>query len=155
VVISHAHLDHSSWLPALVKHGYRDAIHASPATCALARVLLLDSAHLQEEDARRANCQGFSRHAKAASTRAPFRARAGPDGAAQTRPRSPDRPPPAAPVTVGHLLGACAVHHRTRIKGCNWSSRATGTATASHATAQPIKQADVLIVEAPTEPRPP
>jgi metallo-beta-lactamase family protein len=51
VVLSHAHLDHSGYLPALVKHGYRGAIYASPATCDLAAVLLMDSAHLQEEDA--------------------------------------------------------------------------------------------------------
>ena len=65
VVLSHAHLDHSGWLPGLVKAGFRGPIYASPATCDLAQVLLLDSAHLQEEDARRANRQGFSRHAKA------------------------------------------------------------------------------------------
>ena len=65
VVLSHAHLDHSGWLPALVKHGFRGPIYASPATCELAEVLLLDSAHLQEEDARRANRYGYSRHAKA------------------------------------------------------------------------------------------
>jgi len=58
VVLSHAHLDHSGYLPALVKHGFRGPIHASPATCDLAAVLLLDSAHLQEEDARRANRYG-------------------------------------------------------------------------------------------------
>ena len=65
VVLSHAHLDHSGWLPTLVKHGWRGPVYATPATCALLKVLLLDSAHLQEEDARRANRQGFSRHAKA------------------------------------------------------------------------------------------
>jgi metallo-beta-lactamase family protein len=65
VVLSHAHLDHSGWLPVLVKHGFRGPIYATPATCDLAEVLLLDSAHLQEEDARRANRYGYSRHAKA------------------------------------------------------------------------------------------
>jgi len=65
VVLSHAHLDHSGWLPALVKHGWRGPVFASPATCDLAKVLLLDSAHLQEEDARRANKGGWSRHEKA------------------------------------------------------------------------------------------
>ena len=55
VVLSHAHLDYSGWLPGLVKAGLRGPIYASPATCDLAQVLLLDSAHLQEEDARRAN----------------------------------------------------------------------------------------------------
>ena len=65
VVLSHAHLDHSGWLPALVKHGFRGPVYATPATRDLAEVLLLDSAHLQEEDARRANRYGYSRHDKA------------------------------------------------------------------------------------------
>ncbi len=65
VVLSHAHLDHSGWLPALVRHGWRGPVYATPATCALLKVLLLDSAHLQEEDARRANRYATSRHAKA------------------------------------------------------------------------------------------
>ena len=62
VVLSHAHLDHSGWLPALVKHGFKGPVYASAATRDLAEVLLLDSAHLQEEDARRANRGGWSRH---------------------------------------------------------------------------------------------
>ena len=62
VVLSHAHLDHSGWLPALVKQGFKGPVYASPATRDLAEVLLLDSAHLQEEDARRANRGGWSRH---------------------------------------------------------------------------------------------
>jgi Cft2 family RNA processing exonuclease len=65
VVLSHAHLDHSGWLPRLVKAGYRGPVYASPATRDLAEVLLLDSARLQEEDARRANRGGYSKHAKA------------------------------------------------------------------------------------------
>ena len=65
VVLSHAHLDHSGFLPALAKAGWHGPIYATAATCALAEVLLLDSAHLQEEDARRANRYGYSRHAKA------------------------------------------------------------------------------------------
>lgn len=62
VVLSHAHLDHSGWLPVLLKQGFKGAIYASKATRDLVEVLLLDSAHLQEEDARRANRGGWSRH---------------------------------------------------------------------------------------------
>ena len=65
VVLSHAHLDHCGWLPALVQHGYRGPIYASPASRDLARVVLLDSAHLQESEARRANRYGYSRHERA------------------------------------------------------------------------------------------
>ncbi|MBE0549645.1 MAG: MBL fold metallo-hydrolase [Rubrivivax sp.] len=111
VVLSHAHLDHSGWLPALVKHGFRGPIHASPATCELARVLLLDSAHLQEEDARRANRYGYSRHAKAL----PLYTRADAERAlGQFVPLPPGRELKLGNCTVkltpvGHLLGACAV----------------------------------------------
>ena len=65
VVLSHAHLDHSGFLPVLVKRGYHGPVYASTATRDLADVLLRDSAHLQEEDARRINRYGVSRHGKA------------------------------------------------------------------------------------------
>lgn len=65
VVLSHAHLDHCGWLPVLVRQGFKGPVYASAATRDLAEVLLLDSAHLQEEDARRANRGGWSRHAPA------------------------------------------------------------------------------------------
>jgi metallo-beta-lactamase family protein len=65
VVLSHAHLDHSGFLPVLVKRGYRGPVYASTATRDLADVLLRDSAHLQEEDARRTNKFGLSKHGKA------------------------------------------------------------------------------------------
>lgn len=51
LVLTHAHLDHTGWLPVLVKAGYRGPIFANPATVDLAALLLKDSAHLQEEDA--------------------------------------------------------------------------------------------------------
>ena len=65
VVLSHAHLDHSGYLPVLVKRGYKGPVFASTATSDLADVLLRDSAHLQEEDARRNNRYGLSKHGKA------------------------------------------------------------------------------------------
>ena len=54
VVLTHAHLDHTGWLPVLVKAGYRGPIYANPATMDLTAILLKDSAHLQEEDLRHA-----------------------------------------------------------------------------------------------------
>lgn len=62
VVLTHAHLDHSGALPLLVKSGYRGPIVCSEATAALCEVLLRDSGHLQEQDARFANKHGFSKH---------------------------------------------------------------------------------------------
>src|SRR5262245_49470883 len=65
VVLSHAHLDHSGWLPVLVRSGFKGPVIATAATRALCNVLLLDAAHLQEEDARRANRHRTSRHVPA------------------------------------------------------------------------------------------
>lgn len=65
VVLTHAHLDHSGYLPRLVRDGFRGPIYASPATRDLARLILLDSAFLQEKDAEFANRNGFSRHVPA------------------------------------------------------------------------------------------
>ena len=62
VVITHAHLDHTGYLPALVRAGYRGPVYATPYTAALTRIVLLDSAHLQEEEAEYANRKGYSRH---------------------------------------------------------------------------------------------
>ena len=62
VVLTHAHLDHSGYLPRLVRDGFRGPIHATPATIDVARLILLDSAFLQEKDAEFANRHGFSRH---------------------------------------------------------------------------------------------
>lgn len=62
VVLTHAHLDHSGYLPRLVKEGFAGPIYATPATIDVARLILLDSAFLQEKDAELANKYGFSRH---------------------------------------------------------------------------------------------
>ena len=65
VVLTHAHLDHSGYLPLLVKEGFAGTVHASPGTQALCKILLPDSGHIQEEDADFANRHGFSKHAPA------------------------------------------------------------------------------------------
>jgi metallo-beta-lactamase family protein len=62
VVLTHAHLDHSGYLPRLVRDGFGGPIYATPATIDVARLILLDSAFLQEKDAEFANRHGFSRH---------------------------------------------------------------------------------------------
>ncbi|BES69427.1 MBL fold metallo-hydrolase [Marinobacter nanhaiticus D15-8W] len=62
VILTHAHIDHSGYLPALVKQGFRGRVYCTKATHQLSRVLLPDAGHLQEEDARYANRKKFSRH---------------------------------------------------------------------------------------------
>ncbi|HJQ97817.1 MAG TPA: MBL fold metallo-hydrolase, partial [Candidatus Polarisedimenticolaceae bacterium] len=65
VLLTHAHLDHSGYLPVLYRNGYDGRILGTPATRDLCGIVLPDSGHLQEEDARFANRKGFSRHAPA------------------------------------------------------------------------------------------
>jgi len=62
IVLTHAHLDHTGYLPRLVRDGFRGQVWASPATVDLSHLSLLDSGHLQEEDASYANRKGFSKH---------------------------------------------------------------------------------------------
>jgi len=65
VVLTHAHLDHTGYLPLLVKNGFRGAVYCSAATRDLCAILLPDSGHLQEEEAAYANRRGFSKHTPA------------------------------------------------------------------------------------------
>ncbi len=62
VVLTHAHIDHSGYLPLLVKQGFRGPVYSSAATKELCGLLLPDSGHLQEEEAKFANRHGFSKH---------------------------------------------------------------------------------------------
>jgi len=62
VLLTHAHLDHTGWLPLLVRQGYAGAILATRATIDLCGLLLPDAAHLEEERAEHANRHGYSRH---------------------------------------------------------------------------------------------
>ncbi len=70
-LLTHAHLDHTGWLPVLVRDGYRGPIFANPATIELTEILLKDSAHLQEEDTERAKRKKYSRHAEPRSLYTP------------------------------------------------------------------------------------
>lgn len=62
LVLTHAHLDHTGWLPVLLRDGYSRFIFANPATIELANLLLKDSGHLQEEETKDARKHKWSKH---------------------------------------------------------------------------------------------
>ncbi|MDQ3031194.1 MAG: MBL fold metallo-hydrolase [Myxococcota bacterium] len=112
VVLTHAHLDHSGLVPLLVKAGFRGNVWCTRGTCDLLRVLWPDAARLQEEQAKQANAEGWSKHHPAQ----PLYTVA--DAAAALRrlvPTEVDRPYDVGGATVrwtpaGHIIGAASVH---------------------------------------------
>jgi metallo-beta-lactamase family protein len=149
VVLSHAHLDHSGWLPVLVEQGYKGPVYASAATRDLVEVLLLDSAHLQEEDARRANRGGWTRHAPALplytvadAKRAIAKMVAVPLG------RSVRVGGAVVDFTpVGHLLGAMAITLRAGGRTLVFSGDLGRSDDLLMPPPQRVPHADVLLVE--------
>ncbi|WP_427914914.1 MBL fold metallo-hydrolase RNA specificity domain-containing protein [Ramlibacter sp. MMS24-I3-19] len=113
VLLTHAHIDHSGYLPALVRAGFRGRIFCTEATRELASLLLPDSGHLQEEDALFANRHGFSKHHPALPLYTEEDGRA---ALAQFRAVAFGRPfEPVPGITVsfsraGHILGAASIH---------------------------------------------
>jgi len=65
IVLTHAHIDHTGYLPRFVHEGYRGPVYCTPATADLLRILLPDSGHLQEEEARFRNKHRRTKHKEA------------------------------------------------------------------------------------------
>jgi metallo-beta-lactamase family protein len=109
VVLTHAHLDHCGFLPRLVASGFRGRIFCTPATQDLCSIVLPDAAHIQEEDAREANNQGYSKHKPALPLYTSVDAAR---ALTQLQPVGFERPVPVAPgidvefLKAGHLLGS-------------------------------------------------
>ncbi len=62
IVVTHAHVDHVGYLPVIARDGFHGSVHCTTGTSELARIVLPDSGHLQEEEAAYANRKGFSKH---------------------------------------------------------------------------------------------
>lgn len=112
VVLTHAHLDHIGYLPRLVQQGFRGPIYCTEATAKLAKILLLDSGKLQEEEADYARKKGYSRH----EDPQPLYTKADAEAVfPQLVPKPFEQPfsiHPAVTVTffhAGHILGAAIV----------------------------------------------
>jgi hypothetical protein len=138
VLLTHAHLDHTGYLPALARDGFSGAASATPATCALSGILLPDSGHLQEEEANYANRKGFSKHSPALALYTEEDARR---CLRLLKPLSFDSPSEVAPGVhatfrrAGHILGvvrttlSCAARRRSRKPISSSSNRRTAIAS--------------------------
>ena len=112
VVLTHAHVDHSGYLPLLARRGFQGPIYCTPATKGLLTLLLPDSAHLQEEEARFANKHGTSKHIPA---RPLYTAADAARALALLTEMEFDQPQTLAPdlvvtpSTAGHILGSACL----------------------------------------------
>jgi metallo-beta-lactamase family protein len=113
VVLTHAHIDHSGYLPRLMTHGFRGDVLATHATKDLLRVLLPDSGHLQEEEARYRNEIGATKYRPALPL---YTADDGAAAAARVTGVDWEQRIPLGPRATatfhraGHILGAASVH---------------------------------------------
>jgi len=111
-VVTHAHIDHTGYLPRLLRDGFRGPIYANQATIELTQILLADSAHIQEEDAQYAAQKGYSKHSPPLPLYTVEEARA---ALAKLRPISRSEPSQISPefsvrgFDAGHILGSSSL----------------------------------------------
>ena len=150
VVLTHAHIDHSGYLPLLVRQGFRGKIYCTPATEKLCRILLPDAGRLQEEEAGYANRKGFSKHHPAL----PLYTEADAEQCLSLLCPIPfgEKFEPASSFLVsfspaGHILGAACVKVRVGGKVIVFSGDLGRQADLLMPAPEPISHTDYLIVE--------
>ncbi|MBF6024881.1 MBL fold metallo-hydrolase [Lysobacter niastensis] len=150
VLLTHAHLDHSGYLPALVRNGFRGRVLCTPATAELCALLLPDSGHLLEEEAKYARKTGYSKHEN------PTALYTGEDAEAalghfDPRPFNQDfevAPGVAARfVPAGHLLGAAQISLELEDTLVHFSGDLGRVHDPLLNPPVPLQQADVLVCE--------
>src|SRR3989338_8890488 len=154
VILTHAHIDHSGFLPKFVQQGFRGDVYATPATCDLLRVLLPDAAHLQEEEARYANQRGYSKHKPALSLYTVEDAYRSLDLLRRTNYSGEVELAQGVSLRffrTGHILGAAAVRITLEIDGRKRHLVDSGDLGRYHRPIlrdpEPVGQADWLLVE--------
>lgn len=150
VVLSHAHVDHSGYLPRLVRHGFRGPVYCTPGTADLLRILLPDAAHLQEEEASFANRHRTSRHDPAEplfTTEDAERALARVERVAWRTPFSPVPGYSVELLHAGHIVGAAIVQCDVGERRVVFSGDLGRYGAPIVLDPDPVSRADVLLVE--------
>ncbi len=150
VVLTHAHLDHCGYLPRLVSQGFRGRVYCTPATRELCTLILPDSAHIQEEDARDANRYQYSKHHPALPL---YTAEDAERALTLLQPVGYNRPVPVVPeltvefISAGHLLGSSYARLRIRGKTLLFGGDLGRYNRPVLPDPSPVDHADVLLVE--------
>ena len=150
VALTHAHLDHTGYLPRLVAEGFKGRVFCTPATQDLCRLVLPDAGRIQEEDAREANRHGYSKHAPALPLFTEIDAF---KALERLQPVGFDRPMPIAPgveITfrpTGHLLGAAAIVMRFDGRTVTFGGDLGRYDRPVLLDPEPVAETDVLLVE--------
>ena len=150
VILTHAHLDHCGYLPRLVAQGFKGRIFCTAGTRDLCTLVLPDSAHIQEEDARDANRYQYSKHHPALPL---YTAADAERALTLLQPVGYNRPVPVVPglevefINAGHLLGSAyaRVRHGERIVLFGGDLGRYSRPVLPDPT--PVEQADVLLLE--------
>jgi len=150
VLLTHAHIDHSGYLPALVRDGFAGKIYTSHASLELCEILLRDSGFLQEKDAEYANRHGFSKHSPALPLYTVKDAEAALPHFAAVPFRQPHRIDGGPTIQLrhaGHILGAATIE-------CDWNGTKIVFSgdlgrfdDAMMLDPEPVSSADYLVVE--------
>jgi len=150
IILTHAHIDHSGYIPALMKAGFKGKVFTSSATFDLCKVLLPDSGYLQEEDARYANYKKFSKHSPALPlyTESDARRSLGLFVPVSTNQEIDIIDGITVTFTpVGHILGACAVKIAAYGKTITFSGDVGRQDDLVMNPPQAITETDYLVVE--------
>ncbi len=150
VILTHAHLDHSGYLPLLVRNGFRGAILCTAATRDLCAILLPDSGYLQEREAERANRYGYTKHKPALPL---YTERDAENCLRYFRPVSFDDPRPVGNgatvrfLVAGHILGAAIVQIECAGMTLVFSGDLGRPGSPTMPDPAPVRKADHLFVE--------
>ena len=150
VLLTHAHIDHSGHLPALIRDGFRGKVHCTAATAELCELMLPDSAHLQEEEARFALRHRYSRHAR---PRPLYSVDDANDALRHLHEVEFDRPLDLGAglqvefIPAGHLLGAAQIRLTVAGRTVHFSGDIGRPSDPMMRPPRPFERADILVCE--------